>query len=101
VDSFVFFVAAWRAPKMEVADKTITLEIRLPCTLADVCEKLSEWSFAAVEELAFAAGIEFLKPEKIVQTSEEGPRCKQCRAFITYARVESHGLCMKCELENK
>ena len=31
-----------------------------------------------------------------VQTS--GPQCKKCGAFTTKKRVESHGLCMKCEL---
>lgn len=33
-----------------------------------------------------------------IQTS--GPQCKKCGAFTTYARVESHGLCMKCEIES-
>jgi hypothetical protein len=32
-----------------------------------------------------------------VQTS--GPKCKQCGAFTTYKRVNTHGLCMKCELD--
>lgn len=34
---------------------------------------------------------------KQVQTS--GPQCKKCGAFTTYKRVETHGLCMKCERE--
>lgn len=34
---------------------------------------------------------------KHVQTS--GPQCKKCGAFTTYARVNSHGFCMKCEQE--
>jgi hypothetical protein len=35
---------------------------------------------------------------KQVQTS--GPKCK-CGAFTTYKRVETHGLCMKCEEAKK
>ncbi len=34
---------------------------------------------------------------KQVQTS--GPQCLHCGAFTTKARVELHGLCMKCEHE--
>ena len=34
---------------------------------------------------------------KQVQTS--GPKCKGCGAFTTYKRVNTHGLCMKCEGE--
>lgn len=34
---------------------------------------------------------------KAIQTS--GPQCKKCGAFTTKTRVESHGLCMKCEGE--
>jgi len=33
--------------------------------------------------------------ETTKQTS--GPRCAICDAFTTYKRVETHGLCMKCE----
>ena len=37
------------------------------------------------------------EPEPRIQT--EGPKCKQCGAFTTYTRVNTHGLCMKCERE--
>ena len=33
------------------------------------------------------------------QVQTEGPKCKQCGAFTTYTRVNTHGLCMKCEQE--
>ena len=36
-------------------------------------------------------------PPKQVQVS--GPQCKKCGGFTTYKRRDSHGLCMKCELE--
>jgi len=36
---------------------------------------------------------------KQIQTS--GPRCKQCGAFTTKKRVETHGLCMKCENDKR
>lgn len=42
-----------------------------------------------------------LEPQKPVIIQTSGPQCKKCGAFTTYARVESHGLCMKCELEAK
>src|SRR5208337_5323957 len=31
------------------------------------------------------------------QVQVSGPQCVKCGAFTTYARVRSHGLCMKCE----
>jgi hypothetical protein len=37
------------------------------------------------------------EPEPIVQTQTSGPRCVVCGAFTTYKRVETHGMCMKCE----
>ena len=62
--------------------KTQHIEIQLPCTLADLAYQLSEWSFAAVEELAFAAGIEFIPPVPIKKCGEpetegsaENPNC--------------------------
>jgi hypothetical protein len=36
---------------------------------------------------------------KAQQTS--GPQCKKCGALTTQARVDSHGMCMKCETESK
>lgn len=36
---------------------------------------------------------------RFVQVQTNGPRCKKCNAFTTYARVNTHGLCMKCEQE--
>lgn len=33
-----------------------------------------------------------------IQVQTSGPQCKKCGAFTTRARVESHGLCMKCEI---
>lgn len=35
----------------------------------------------------------------VAHTQVDGPKCKQCGAFTTYARVNTHGLCMKCEQE--
>lgn len=32
-----------------------------------------------------------------VQVQTSGPQCKQCGAFTTAKRVETHGLCMRCE----
>ncbi len=39
--------------------------------------------------------------EPPVQKQVSGPQCKKCGAYTTYARVRSHGLCMKCEREQK
>ncbi len=36
---------------------------------------------------------------RVAQTS--GPQCKNCGAFTTYARVNSYGMCMKCEHDSK
>ena len=32
---------------------------------------------------------------------ESDPRCRNCGGFTTYARVSSHGLCMRCENDRK
>lgn len=42
---------------------------------------------------------DYLAQERQVQTS--GPQCKKCGAFTTQARVDSHGMCMKCETESQ
>ena len=36
-----------------------------------------------------------------VQVQTSGPQCKSCGAFTTKTRVQSHGLCMKCELRGE
>lgn len=38
---------------------------------------------------------------EIVRQQISGPKCKNCGAFTTYTRVNTHGLCMKCENESK
>lgn len=38
---------------------------------------------------------------RISQVQISGPQCKNCRAFTTRKRVVTHGLCMKCENEEK
>ena len=38
---------------------------------------------------------------KLEQVQTSGPQCKKCGAFTTKTRVESHGMCMKCESEAK
>ena len=35
----------------------------------------------------------------VPQIHTNGPQCKKCGAFTTQKRVDTHGLCMKCEQE--
>lgn len=38
--------------------------------------------------------------ETIPQVQTDGPQCKRCGTFTTRTRVDTHGLCMKCEQEH-
>lgn len=39
--------------------------------------------------------------DRPVHHQVSGPRCKDCHGFTTYTRVNSHGLCMQCEINSK
>lgn len=45
--------------------------------------------------------IALAQPEPQPQIQVSGPKCRFCGAFTTYARVFSHGMCMKCEDEKR
>lgn len=48
---------------------------------------------------SFTKALEALAERMSPAPQISGPRCKKCGAFTTYARVESHGLCMQCETD--
>ena len=75
-------------------------------SLRDMIADVKEKTGASDEELGAVMSVvarEFMEvnclkePKRQVQTS--GPQCKKCGAFTTYARVDSIGLCMKCDHE--
>lgn len=41
--------------------------------------------------------LESAAPSLLANQQTSGPRCRKCGAFTTYARVDSHGMCMRCE----
>jgi hypothetical protein len=53
------------------------------------------------EQIDVFNDVHSLCPQHPKQVQTSGPQCTKCGAFTTYKRVESHGLCMKCEHESK
>jgi predicted DNA-binding protein len=75
---------------------SLDLEDRVKAAAKECGANVSSFARQALEAYLTVLS-EAEETPKQVQTS--GPQCKVCGAFTTYKRVNSHGMCMKCEGE--
>ncbi len=60
---------------------------------------------ASLAEVAGVETVQVMSEEEVAEVRKlwtphtGGGQCKNCKGITTYARVNSHGLCMKCEGE--
>lgn len=81
----------------EIIDKLLMWTIKRDIDPRQLLAVAAVLGFAHGKKVAQAEAQDQVNTSPQIQTS--GPQCKKCGNFTTYKRVESHGLCMKCETE--